>query len=244
MRKHLPLTLLIVALFFTFSQVISVGHPDKHLKALLRNSVVYIVNESEKGGGTGFLVKNDNGREYIITNRHVCRGTIQSDGSVKVKTDEKVIKRKVIEISTESDLCIIESGFDQKALKMADEYELESEAYVMGHPYLNPLTFVHGELIADVTIGLIDHPMTAEDNECSGEGQHAEKINMLFFTVEVCIQDYKSISTTIPTFPGNSGSPMVNEKGEVIGVIFAGDTSSNWGYAVPLDQLKAFINKY
>lgn len=238
------LTLTIITLFLTVSQLISTGRPEKELKVKLRKSVVSVVTESEIGGGTGFLVKNDAGRAFIITNRHVCKGTMQLDGSVKIKTAEETIKRKVIEISDKSDLCIIEAGPHQEPLEMARDYSLDDDAYVMGHPHLQPLTFVHGELVADVTIGMLHHYITPNEPDCSGPGLHAEKIDMVFFQINVCIEDYKSILTTARIFPGNSGSPVVDNRGKVIGVIFTGNNSTNYGYAVPLDQLRTFINKY
>jgi len=37
----------------------------------------------------------------------------KKDGMIKIKTDSKTIKRKVVESSTEADLCVIEAGYDQ-----------------------------------------------------------------------------------------------------------------------------------
>jgi len=242
-KLNILLTLSILTLAFTISQEIFNPDTETYLKNKLKDSVVYVVNENENGGGTGFLLKNEEGREYIVTNNHVCSHT-QVDGMVKVKTDEKVIKRKVIDMSQDADLCIIEAGFDQEPLKMAKKYTVGNKAYVMGHPYLNPLTFVSGDIVAKQKISIVKYEMTEDSPPCDGNNQHPATLSMFIFAVNVCLQDYDSLSTTISTYPGNSGSPMVDDKGDVIGVIFAGNNYTNWGHAVPLEDLKAFINKY
>lgn len=55
------------------------------------------------------------------------------------------------------------------------------------------------------------------------------------------------LKTTISSFPGNSGSPVMNEKGKVIGVLFAGgfekknEVNSTGGYVIHLIFLKELI---
>jgi len=49
---------------------------------------------------------------------------------------------------------------------------------------------------------------------------------------------------TIPTKPGSSGSPIINSKNELIGVIFAGYTMiENVGLSAPLVAIKIFLKK-
>ena len=49
---------------------------------------------------------------------------------------------------------------------------------------------------------------------------------------------------TIPTKPGSSGSPIINNKKELIGIIFAGyRTIENVGLSSPLVALKVFLKK-
>lgn len=55
------------------------------------------------------------------------------------------------------------------------------------------------------------------------------------------------LKTTISSFPGNSGSPVMNENGKVIGVLFAGcfekknEVNSTGGYVIHLNFLKELI---
>ena len=56
------------------------------------------------------------------------------------------------------------------------------------------------------------------------------------------------IKTTISTFPGNSGSAVINSQGKVVGILFAGgfimtnEINSAGGYAVHLDFIKKIKN--
>ena len=60
-----------------------------------------------------------------------------------------------------------------------------------------------------------------------------------------CIRKYRSYSTTAVAYPGNSGSPVVNRYGNVIGVLFAGSSQQERdNYVVPLAELKRVLNKF
>jgi len=45
----------------------------------------------------------------------------------------------------------------------------------------------------------------------------------------------------LPIYPGNSGSPAVNSRGRLVGVVFAREFKANFGYLVPLRSVLAFL---
>lgn len=53
---------------------------------------------------------------------------------------------------------------------------------------------------------------------------------------------YTYIMTDAAANPGNSGGPLLNEQGEVIGVLVSGmDTAEGMNYAIPIDMVKEFF---
>jgi hypothetical protein len=66
-----------------------------------------------------------------------------------------------------------------------------------------------------------------------------------FFMPSVCIEKISAFGISSPSYPGNSGSPVVNKWGNVVGVLFAGNrTQLNDSYMVPFHELKNFLKDY
>ena len=238
--------LVAVASVLTVYLVVMIGRAifEQNLRARLAQSVVYVTNDAGNSGGTGFQLENDKGRKFIVTNSHVCEAA-GLDGIISIRSEheEPSIKRRIIEASKTIDVCLIEAVDDMPALKMADGYEFGDVAHVLGHPYLQPRTFVSGELVGEEQVAIVKYILTPETEKdvCPGT---IEDVQMFIFEMKACVIRYKSISTTITIFGGNSGSPLVNAFGEVIGVVFAANNVDHWGKAVPLEELQEFINRY
>lgn len=60
--------------------------------------------------------------------------------------------------------------------------------------------------------------------------------------LKVCLMSVVTESTTVQSDRGASGSPLLNTKGEVVGVVMAVGGGVSWTKAVPLQALKKFIN--
>ena len=127
---------------------------------------------------------------------------------------------KIIHIWREHDLCALES-WKITGLRLADSAaEPLDKLYVIGHP--NGINLV------------------IED------GRFIEKSSACFSDT-LCMSSSK-ISNNI--MPGNSGSPVINEAGDVVGVVFAGTIhpflgiklDPNGNHMVPYISLKKFLN--
>jgi len=167
-------------------------------------------------GGSGFFVSEDG---YIITNRHVVSGdldyyVITSDGE---EIDAEVIDRDPIR-----DLAFLKvegDGFTVNELGDSDKIMLGQTAIAIGYTL--------GEFENSVSVGVVSglgRDIWARD------GRHVEFLRGV-------------IQTDAAINLGNSGGPLLNLKGEVIGVNTAKDIGAdNVGFAIPINQAKIAIN--
>jgi len=220
--RHLTLilSLLTISLFSIFNA------NDLH-RRYIRNKVgsqtALIMSMDETAGGSGFYLNTKQGVR-LITNRHVCQ-LANDKGELKVKDEgSRFFKiHKVIRISeTAHDLCMIDSNGHNGSLELANDLRVGDTTYLVGHPNLRPLTVQEGEIIdlaAESTI--VSHIITAQNP---------------------VIRDIVTRMALI-AFGGNSGSPIVNKYGLVVGVLFAGSKEVvNDSMAVTLKDLREFIN--
>lgn len=208
--------------------------------------VVKIERLEGRGGGTGFHIIAPSGQVYILTNAHVC--AVAQDGLLKVTSEIRGgdgMVRSVLDESIYTDLCLIEALPDAKGLMLAQSFNYHDEAMAIGHPLLRPLTRTKGEISARETVQVQDHIIDYDDpmDTCSLPKNKKDIVDYFFFQVEMCFIVIDSISTTVPILPGNSGSPLVNENGDVIGIMFAANPA-NWGYAVAFDKIQEFLVGY
>jgi S1-C subfamily serine protease len=99
-----------------------------------------------------------------------------------------------------------------------------------------------GTLIQETTIQVVTGMIGSaeEEKQCL---DRKGKIAMAFIFM-VCVQDIVSIETNIVIFGGSSGSPVVDFFGRLVGVVFAGDNRTNYGYLVPIRYITDFLSAY
>jgi len=178
--------------------------------------------QEQKSGGTGFILTQDG---YIITNKHVV-----ADSKAKysvVTGDGKNYDAKVTALDPFNDLAVIKieaTGLAVVEIGDASKIEVGSRVIAIG----NALGL--SEETLTVTAGIISakgRAITASD--VSGAG--VEKLENLF-------------QTDAAINPGNSGGPLLNIKGQVIGINVAKAQAENVGFAITIETIKpidAFI---
>jgi serine protease Do len=146
-------------------------------------------NFRTEGSGTGFVV-DKNG--YIITNNHV----IEKADRVKVKLagDDDEYRAKVIGYDSETDLAVLKIDAKEPLQPVqignSDSVQTGDWVIAIGSPF---------GLQATVTAGIISAQRTNRDLPGAGTFQN-------FLQTDAAIN------------PGNSGGPLLNTRGEVIGV--------------------------
>lgn len=171
----------------------------------------------EVGGGSGFIVSEDG---LIVTNKHVV---LDEDASYTVFTnDGKKYDAKVLARDPVQDLAIIKvngSNFPVVTLGSSEEVELGQTAIAIGNAL--------GEFRNTVSVGVVSG--LARTITASGGGGFSEHLEGL-------------IQTDAAINPGNSGGPLLNLRGEVIGIntaIVSGAQSV--GFAIPIERAKRDI---
>ncbi|HEU5169158.1 MAG TPA: trypsin-like peptidase domain-containing protein [Gemmatimonadales bacterium] len=177
--------------------------------------------EFEQGSGSGFVVSADG---YVLTNNHVVEGA----ETVLVRLlDRREFKAKVIGTDPNTDVAVLKieaKGLAPVALGNSDQAKVGSWVLAIGNPLGEGLTFT-------VTSGIISAKGRAL-NGLPGRGVGS-------------IQDF--LQTDAAINPGNSGGPLVNVRGEVIGVnsAIASETGfySGYGFAIPINLARTVMNQ-
>ncbi len=245
MLKHLRklgLTLSIAALTFVVSFKAPQLHND-YLRWEVGESVVQVLSPDLNGGGTGFAIKADSGQEFIMTNKHVCE--VGKGGWVAIKKDGGTpVFKRIVYKDRKHDLCLIEGDRRLSPLTIGSYPEKGEIHYVVGHPGLRQLTVASGEFIGFDTVELLDEVKTRQ--ECRGKIYELNPFQQIMYGIEfACIRSYLSYATSAVVYGGNSGSPAVNEYGNLIGVVFAGNPDQEKdNYLVPLYEVKRVLAKF
>lgn len=223
----LRVALIVVALAFIreFSQ--------ENYKAALTDSVYKLNSINERGSGTAFLLNTEQGPK-LVSNHHVC--AIAQGGFMFAESDKGQELVKVLAADFDNDLCLLSPTQSGQALDLANKPPVAQESiYIAGHPLGKPFRFIqaiyYGESVAAIGI---QRPAT-------GCPAGTEEVNALFFSFCIKLQQLGQVSG--PIYPGNSGSPVVNRSGDVVGVINSGDSEMREGGFVPLREVKAFIRR-
>ena len=225
--------------FFVFVAAISIQAPyahKKYIRNIAEKSTVQLYGE--RGTGSGSHV-SFNDKIVILTNRHVCE-LADSEGKIIVELyDGSRHKQKVIKKDEVHDLCIVEAVSGSKGISLADSAEIGETFYTLGHPRGEKLNIASGEYFANETIQL--EKGFEPDGTCKGK---IEKVDFFFIQLELCTAFFESVQFSTPTYPGNSGSPIVNKYGKLVAVVFAGNPQiENMGFGVPLNYIKDFLSK-
>lgn len=172
----------------------------------------------EVGGGSGFLVSADG---YIVTNRHVVAD--ESAEYTVFANDGKKYDAEVIARDPALDLAIIKiNGSDFPHLTFADSEKLEVGQTVIAIG--NALAEFRNTVSVGVVSGL-SRSIVASDSL----GRNAEALDQL-------------IQTDAGINHGNSGGPLLNLSGEVIGVNVAiAEGAENIGFAISGNSVKNVV---
>ena len=172
--------------------------------------------------GSGFIVSQDG---YVVTNEHVVHG---GDSIVITLPDGRSYKAELVSSSERIDVALLKvkaSGLPAVILGNSDNLVAGEWAVAVG----NPVGYLLEDLDPTVTVGVI----SATGRTIKGEEGGRVYRNM--------------IQTDAAVNPGNSGGPLANADGEVVGMntfIFSKSGGSEGiGFAIPSNTLVKCIDE-
>jgi serine protease Do len=171
-----------------------------------------------ESGGTGFIISEDG---YILTNNHVVQG---ADQITVIMLDRREFRAEVIGRDPTTDVAVIRiEGRGLPVVRTGNPHDTRVGEWVLAVG--NPLG-----LDFTVTAGIVS--AKSRDIRIIGQSLRGEE-QLAGYAVEAFIQTDAAIN------PGNSGGPLVNIRGEVVGVnsAIASETglSQGYGFAIPID---------
>jgi serine protease Do len=176
--------------------------------------------QDQTAGGSGFIVSPDG---YILTNNHVIEG---ADRVTVGLPDRRSFKARIVGRDPQTDIAVLKiDATNLPTVALGDDSKARVGEWVLAVG--NPL-----QLDFTVTAGII----SAKDRSNELRDLNTDKY---------AIQDF--IQTDAAINPGNSGGPLVNTRGEVIGVnsAIASPTGyfSGYGFAIPMSLAKPVMDE-
>ncbi len=162
--------------------------------------------------GSGVIISP---KGYIVTNAHVVE---QADEIIITMSDESQHKAELVSADPEADLAIIkvEAGRSLSAIRMG----------------------ISSDLMIGETVIAVGNPFGYQHTVTTGV------VSALDRTIEPSpdVKYEGLIQTDAPINPGNSGGPLLNIRGELIGIntaIRAG--AQGLGFAIPVDKVRSIM---
>ena len=217
MKRFIGLLAVLTLLFSMATMTVSAGTISE-----AKNSVVTVICESGLSYGTGFAI-GEVGKpvEYIVTNNHVVKGNVYTTATVAFDlAANDVVVANVYFYDEERDVAVLKLPHpteQRRAMVLCPmKYvDLDDSFAALGYPG-NQETDWPKYNTDDITV-------------TKGGIKKADRVNG---------QDVYMLDLTITH--GNSGGPLVNSKGEVVGINTVGINDDT--YAIAIDELLNVID--
>jgi serine protease Do len=210
------------------------------IEAVVHNALPAVVNvttdvfqpdqfgnvQQGKGVGTGFIVRQDG---IIVTNCHVVEGgsriTVSTSADKPTQYDARVIGG-----DCQHDLAVLKidaNGLPTVPLGDSSALELGQPVVAIGYA----LALEGGPTVTSGIVSSLDRTITVPDPSCT-VCQNGRRVYTDVIQTDAAINH------------GNSGGPLLNVAGQVVGINSAGDDNAqNIGFAIAIDSAKSAIQQ-
>ena len=163
--------------------------------------------------GTGFIITADG---YILTNYHVIEDAYKAGLDVNVMMhDGTRYPAQIVGVEADNDVAVLKidaTGLNAATLGNSDNLRVGDTVYAVGNPL--------GELEFSMTTGHVSAKDRSIVTEAAGD-------SITMFQIDAAVNS------------GNSGGPVYNARGEVVGIVTAKYRSSGVegiGFAIPISD--------
>lgn len=189
------------------------------IKTETRTMSFFGQSSTSSAAGTGMIVSADG---YILTNKHVVDGA----NKISVVLDNGTVYDNVELVGTDpaNDVAFIKikDAKDLPAVKLGDSKTMNVGQQVVA------IGNALGQFQNTITEGIV-----------SGLGRSITATDSSYSSYEYLTD---LIQTDAAINSGNSGGPLINAAGEVIGINTAVSDGNNIGFAIPISSVKGMLN--
>lgn len=201
------------------------------LSTTTRESIVKVTKtltlSSSTSIGSGFIFYEDQDTYYVLTNNHVIYNDTIYTATITI-----------------TDFLGVEHTAD--LLANDESYDLAVLSFPKGNLDVDPLEFSETEIVFTDTVIVMGYPNGQINSITIGElidideidiSNHTEGMGIFF---DVLIMD-------VPVETGSSGSVVMNDNFEIVGIIYAGNfidsgETSEFSFAVPAQKIFEFLD--
>ena len=197
------------------------GSASSELLEEFKKSVVIIdVTKAQSGGtGSGIIISSDG---FIVTNYHVIEGAKKI--SVTFYGEDQKKFASVIGYSERDDIAVIKvsaEGLSAAVFANSANCRVGDRVYAVGAPEGSDFGWT-------ITSGIISDPL---------------RELKIYASDHVLEKKMYLLQTDTPVNPGNSGGPLINARGEVVGIItLKRSDAAGMGFALPSTASLEIIN--
>jgi len=210
--------LIIILIMFLTAEVVDTALasdiPIEAMKASTARILCKSVFTSRIGSGSGFIVGTG---EHVVTNQHVIECADSGGKVIVIQNREHFLEASIVWKSAEKDLAVLK---------------------VKGRIGGTVPSFATSDMVGDAqTVYAMGFPGAADLNR---ESLFNVKITKGIISSRTTIEGLKIYQTDAAINSGNSGGPLFNEFGQVIGINFLKPSRAGIegiGYAIQVDEL-------
>jgi serine protease Do len=176
----------------------------------------------QSGGGSGFIITSDG---LVATNKHVA--SLEGASYSVITQDGKKYDAKVLALDPINDFAILKieaKNLPTVEFGSSDDLDIGQRVIAIGNAL--------GEFENTVTVGVLSGKERTISASSSSSGQGAETL-------------YGLLQTDAAINEGNSGGPLINLKGQVVGIntaTAAKGQAEGLGFAIPINTLKSAVD--